>query len=73
MTNEQPYAHIHRDPEVIVFKSSDKRGRPLRPGMESDAVKRGLDDVMWALLEHCWAEDEADRPDIHEVLDTLPH
>jgi hypothetical protein len=51
--------------EVAVY---DRRpSRPIEP-----ATRRGLDDTIWAIMEHCWKTLPGERPKMPEVLAQLP-
>ncbi|KDQ09478.1 hypothetical protein BOTBODRAFT_179023 [Botryobasidium botryosum FD-172 SS1] len=43
---------------------------PERP-LDKDAVERGLDDRMWALMKRCWSVDPKQRPSAVVIFDHL--
>ncbi len=43
--------------------------RPPRP--PEPALRRGLDDAMWDLMQVCWKTRPTDRPDMKEVIHRL--
>ena len=50
-------------PEV-VFKVLDG----VRPSKPTDALKLGLSDEVWKLLEDCWQTERQRRPPVKDVL-----
>lgn len=45
-------------------------GRPARP-TSPEAIKRGLSDDLWKLLERCWARSAVSRPSSAELTNIL--
>lgn len=63
-TGEAPFQHLPEDDirQVVVIECQ----RPERPeGRE--AVDRGLTDILWKLLERCWADNRKLRPKFPEI------
>ncbi|KZV96058.1 kinase-like protein [Exidia glandulosa HHB12029] len=46
-------------------------GRPVHPGPQSDAVKRGLDERVWDICEKCLDPDPSLRPDARTVMEHI--
>lgn len=67
-TLAEPFAEFKRAPQVVMRVFSG--GRPRRPSSE-EALRRGLDDGIWALMEACWAENAEERPDAVKVKEWL--
>lgn len=63
-----PYAHIRRNIQVIKRKEREgNEGIPEQP-QNADAIERGLDNRMWAVLCVCWSKDPQNRPSIDELV-----
>eukprot|EP00899_Mesostigma_viride_P012543 jgi/Mesvir1/2128/Mv16654-RA.2 len=60
-----PYAGMGLDhePLALIYKVCMERLRPTRP--------RAAPDLLWALIEDCWADDPASRPGFTSVLQRL--
>ncbi|TFK41751.1 kinase-like domain-containing protein, partial [Crucibulum laeve] len=66
-TGGVPFTEVLRD--VTVIYKIMQGHRPLRP--TNLHTKHGLTDLIWALIERCWAQHPMDRPDVEEVLRCL--
>ncbi|KAE9396577.1 TKL/TKL-ccin protein kinase [Gymnopus androsaceus JB14] len=64
-THQQPYQKIKHTTEVVIRR--EKGELPERPS-EPRVLQRGLDDLIWGLLEDCWKTAAVDRPRIDEVI-----
>lgn len=63
-----PYAHIRKNIQVIKRKEREGNdGIPEKP-QNADAIERGLDNRMWAVLCVCWSKDPQNRPSIDELV-----
>lgn len=68
LTHDVPYANIKKNIQVIKKKEKEgDDGMPERP-QDADAIERGLDNRMWALLCVCWSKDPQSRPSIDELV-----
>ncbi|TDL28706.1 kinase-like protein [Rickenella mellea] len=52
-----------------ILDAISKGDRPQRPS--GDAARHGLDDKVWDLFVHCWAQNPASRPTAEEVFRRL--
>ncbi|EJD04732.1 kinase-like protein [Fomitiporia mediterranea MF3/22] len=68
MTLDMPYPELKNSAQVIV--EVHKGVLPSRPTGE-DAVRRGLNDNLWALLLKCWEKNPSGRPSANDVLKEL--
>ena len=62
LTGKLPFGRISGS--EVVFKVVGG-GRPSKP---EDALKLGLSDDVWELLEDCWKTDHTSRPSVEGVL-----
>ncbi|KZV91818.1 kinase-like protein [Exidia glandulosa HHB12029] len=53
------------------FPAFSALGRPIHPGPQSDAVKRGLDERVWDICEKCLDPDPSVRPDARTVMENI--
>ncbi|KAH8118246.1 kinase-like protein [Phellopilus nigrolimitatus] len=60
MTGKPPFAEYKHDAGVIV-NVTQKNIRPAKPSVTL------VSDALWTVLEHCWSEDPASRPDARRV------
>jgi hypothetical protein len=67
-TEKPPFPHLS-DYQVILEVSNE--GRPHKPGPESEAATRGMDDRLWNLAERCWDSEPKERPDMADVVKVL--
>ncbi|TDL21774.1 kinase-like protein [Rickenella mellea] len=65
MTGKLPFSEIRLDGAVIMAIA--KGQIPQRP--IENVLERGLDDTLWALMEHCWKFDPALRPTIVQLVE----
>lgn len=68
MTHDEPWATVRLAPQVLLKVC--KGETPPRP-TDPAAVKRGLDDALWALLEKCWCFNMHDRLTMKEIVNSL--
>ncbi|TDL22512.1 kinase-like protein [Rickenella mellea] len=54
---------------AVILSVAVKDQRPPRPS--EPATSRGLDDVVWELIEACWVKEPNGRPSMDEVLERL--
>ncbi|TDL21801.1 kinase-like protein [Rickenella mellea] len=67
MTGKPPFSEIRNDGAVMLAIS--KGQIPHRPHENLNVIERGLDDTLWAFMQHCWTFDPALRPRIVQVTE----
>lgn len=65
-----PFPQHRRDTTVIQAVVVENI-RPERPGEESLAVQRGLDEFIWSIMRQCWSRDRKQRPRISATIQEL--
>ncbi|KAF9459089.1 kinase-like domain-containing protein [Collybia nuda] len=69
-TGNVPFVEVPRDTSVMLKVRAGTR--PTRPVSSSPAwTTRGLTEVIWDLIQECWRENLASRPNVEEVLSRL--
>ena len=66
LSGQVPFSR-HHPPVVVALKVVGGE----RPGRPQGAERKWFTDVVWGILEHCWAPEWNDRPSIEGVLDIL--
>lgn len=61
ITRQEPYKGLHK-PDIIVGVVNNQLRPPLFPDMEPLIVE---------LIQACWAQDPAERPDFQQIVDRL--
>lgn len=73
-SGEVPFQDVFGDYPVIVKVMGGQR--PTRPILCDPwkilCTDMGLDDSIWALVEHCWRQDPYERPTMTSVAQRLP-
>ncbi|KAJ7152257.1 kinase-like domain-containing protein, partial [Mycena crocata] len=62
LTSKAPFYEIQRD-VTVSLKVLTEGLRPTRPAT--------IHDSLWVLLQDCWAEKPADRPDVAQIIERL--
>jgi hypothetical protein len=62
------FYEVHND--LAVHMRFMKGKKPRRP-INDICLRRGLDDVLWALLERCWAMEPVARPPAGKIVELL--
>jgi len=65
-SHRRPWNEARTDDEVTNLVRQGLR--PIFPG--TDAFKRGLDFVLWRILQDCWETRPSSRPNTRQILDT---
>ncbi|TFK50756.1 kinase-like protein [Heliocybe sulcata] len=68
LTHKDPYFDQKWKGLMTVARMVNAGARPTRL-LDTDVVKRGLDDEVWAFMTRCWLLQEADRPFVEEALE----
>ncbi|EGO01758.1 hypothetical protein SERLA73DRAFT_177238 [Serpula lacrymans var. lacrymans S7.3] len=68
LTHKHPWEDVKRSTTVVIKVSQGQL--PSRP-RDAVVVERGLDGVVWGLLEKCWVTDSKERATIQQVLQEL--
>lgn len=69
MTGQPPFSHLNLDISVAIDVL-----KGVRPVLSSTVVpKEAVFKLIHALLDSCWAEEIACRPDAQDALDFLKH
>jgi hypothetical protein len=69
LTGEPPFSEM--DHFTQPWRAHNTSALPKRP-TDPSAVKAGLNDEMWSLLNRCWTEPTS-RPSIEEVQEALAY
>lgn len=67
-TSSPPFSDVPND-TAVLFKLMNG-ARPKRPSALQSGT-RPMSDKLWALIESCWSQQIADRPNISEVVDVM--
>ncbi|KAG6827259.1 hypothetical protein H0H92_012596 [Tricholoma furcatifolium] len=67
-TGQLPFFETKRDYGVLL-----KVGRGERPGKPLDGIcqSHGLTDIIWRLIEECWAHSPSKRPNASQIVERL--
>lgn len=65
-----PFPNLRNDGQVIA-QVVVKKGRPEKPPDAPVARSRGLDILLWSLIEQCWNTDPFARLSTSQILNTL--
>jgi hypothetical protein len=72
-SGEFPFHDIADYIFISALKGGERPSRPLEPlePSEPSPEARGLDDDMWLLIEACWDQDPAKRPEADHIVKSL--
>ncbi|TDL22518.1 kinase-like protein [Rickenella mellea] len=67
-TGKPPFRELSSDTQVLM--TVVKGGRPKRPPQHSGS-SAGIDDTVWKIITHCWAQNRENRPSAEKVFRAL--
>jgi hypothetical protein len=67
-TGEIPFHDVLNN-FAVMFKVT----RGERPNRPSGVADRGLNDLMWGLMQDCWEHNPTRRPTALQIVERLPH
>lgn len=65
MTSTIPFANFTSSSVIVKVKDG------IRPDRPSETTAFGISDLLWDLVQSCWAQQPDTRPDIHTITEQL--